>query len=259
MQEGAKKRLAGAVVVITLAIVFVPMLFEEQASDPTYVPGPLSAESSVPSTFDAPYPDQGFLSPPGTQTLTEAETQLTPSEPLQNFAPVDPEAAAVDDGDALVFDPLQEPTGPFVAAPTQPPPTAPTPASRQAAPVSRPQPTPAPRPAQPPSRPTPPPAPPPRREPSVAAAPPPPKPRPDAPAVWIVQVASLNSADAANNLAAKLKQSGFAAFVESAVVNGRTYYRVRVGPSSERDQANRLADKLRKQHKLDTLIQRYSQ
>ncbi|WP_246237560.1 SPOR domain-containing protein [Caldichromatium japonicum] len=58
-------------------------------------------------------------------------------------------------------------------------------------------------------------------------------------------------------MADRLKQSGFSAFVEQAEVSGKTYYRVRVGPDSDRAAAERTAAQLREQHKLDTLIQRY--
>lgn len=73
----------------------------------------------------------------------------------------------------------------------------------------------------------------------------------------MVQVSSLGSPEAAGKLADKLKQAGYSAFVERAEVGGKTYYRVRVGPDIDRANAERTAEMLRKQQKLDTLIQRY--
>jgi DedD protein len=73
---------------------------------------------------------------------------------------------------------------------------------------------------------------------------------------YVTQVASLGTAASAQELAAKLQDEGYSAFVESAEVGGRTYFRVRVGPEADRSSAEKTAAKLRRTYK-DPFVQRY--
>jgi DedD protein len=245
MREGAKKRLAGAVVMIAVAVIFVPMLFEDEPLAPPYVQGPLPPEPGFqdPVSFEAPYTVAGTPPMPADISgLTDEEAQLTPPEPMQDFGSVG-ESFMEDGPDAIAFDPIQEPASPTVAPPRTPP-AAPPPAPRT---TQAPTPKPTQQTAQPPA---------PKPE-SRVSLPEPPRSRADGLPSWVVQVSSLGSPEAAGKLADKLKQAGFSSFVEQAVVNGKTYYRVRVGPDIDRTNAERTAEMLRKQQKLDTLIQRY--
>lgn len=61
---------------------------------------------------------------------------------------------------------------------------------------------------------------------------------------WAVQVAALSSGDAATKLAADLKARGYSAFVLEHRADGRIFYRVRVGPESQRERADALAARL---------------
>ena len=61
---------------------------------------------------------------------------------------------------------------------------------------------------------------------------------------WAVQVAALSSGDAAAKLAADLKARGYSAFVLEHRADGRVFYRVRVGPESQRERADALAARL---------------
>lgn len=61
---------------------------------------------------------------------------------------------------------------------------------------------------------------------------------------WAVQVAALSSGDAAAKLAADLKAKGYSAFVLEHRADGRIFYRVRVGPESQRERADALAARL---------------
>lgn len=247
MREGAKKRLAGAVVMVASVVIFVPMLFEDESLAPPYVQGPLPPEPGFQdaSSFGAPY--TATVTPPmstDARGLTDEEALLTPPEPMQGVVErVD--AVSFEDGQGeMTFDP--EPAPPSVAAPREtrsaPPPAPRTQTSKPVQP---------PKTAQQPTQP-----PPPKPE-APVSLPEPPKSRADGLPSWVVQVSSLGSPEAAGKLADKLKQSGFSSFVERAEVGGRTYYRVRVGPDIDRANAERTADMLRKQQKLDTLIQRY--
>jgi DedD protein len=248
MREGAKKRLAGAMVMVALVVSFVPMLFEDESLAPPYVQGPLPPEPGFqdPFTFDAARTATETLPiPTDASGLTDEEARLTPPEPMQGFEAVD--AVSFEDGsDEFTFEPIQEPASLTVTPPREAR-SAPPPAPRTQA--QAPKPAQSPKTAQQPAQT-------PTSKPAVSL-PEPPKSRADGLSSWVVQVSSLGSPEAAGKLADKLKQAGFSAFVERAEVSGKTYYRVRVGPDIDRANAERTADMLRKQQKLDTLIQRY--
>jgi len=256
MREGAKKRLTGAVVMVALAVIFVPMLFEDESSAPTYVQGPLPLAPGIqdPLTLDVSHaPAEVSQIPAGEQGLSDEEMHLAPPEPMPGVERVD--AGFFDDlADPVVLDPVQEPAAsPTVTRtretrPDQPP----TPRPAQA-----PKPPQASKPAQPPKTAQRPAQTSPPRPEAQVSLPEAPKSRADGLSSWVVQVASLGTPEAAGKLADKLKQAGFSAVVEQAMVGGRIYYRVRVGPDIDRANAERTADLLRKQQKLDTLIQRY--
>jgi DedD protein len=204
MQEGAKKRLVGAVVIVSLAVIFVPMLFEEE---------PVTALPPLPAVVpEEPIVDERFRS----------ESFLTPADSgiggLAQEAPVEPGALAV---------PVEEVSEPVYEAPFGEPVVD----SEEAAPPS-----------------------PPAAEPIPVA--PAPMARDDGMPSFVTQVASLGTAAGAQELAAKLQDEGYSAFVESAEVGGRTYYRVRVGPEVDRARADKTAAELRRKYK-DPFVQRY--
>jgi DedD protein len=89
------------------------------------------------------------------------------------------------------------------------------------------------------------------------SAPPPARGANDGMPSWVIQVASVATAQGAAELEGKLRKGGFSAFVEKAVVNGKVYYRVRVGPELDRARAERNAAQLRERFKLNTLITSY--
>lgn len=109
-----------------------------------------------------------------------------------------------------------------------------------------------------PPEPTPEPAPEPvapREPPAVAKAPPavpvkPPVETAPAPAAvtrggWAVQVGAFGSATAAQRLVTDLQGAGYRAYVSPVTRSGKTLHRVRVGPEAGRDEANRLAERLK--------------
>jgi DedD protein len=69
---------------------------------------------------------------------------------------------------------------------------------------------------------------------------------PPAPATgeWLVQVGTFGQKDNADRLVARLKQRGFPAFVSPTTRNGKTLYRVRVGPAGTREAASDVAERL---------------
>lgn len=217
MDEGAKRRLVGAAVLVALLVIFVPMLVDDGdrsdgLGDPIQVPG----ESEIDAAFDTEMPAVQALD----QALGEGPTPpLPPPETHDNQVELPPPAEV---------EPL-EPSAPRIpvelAAP--PPPVQPTPA----------------RPAERPAPPS-----------ATAAGP---KPVPAGATAWVVQVASLGSAAAAQDLQDDLRGQGFPAFVEQALVNGKTYYRVRVGPEVDRARADSVAARVQGFTSSKPLVQRY--
>ena len=63
---------------------------------------------------------------------------------------------------------------------------------------------------------------------------------------WAVQVGSFSSQDNAERLRDELKKKGYRAFVTRVSDDDRTLYRVRVGPEQDRERADLLARRLRK-------------
>jgi cell division septation protein DedD len=88
-------------------------------------------------------------------------------------------------------------------------------------------------------------------QPAVVATPPPAAPRPaaaaPAPAAkgdWVVQLGSFGAEDNARALARRADQFGYRASVSTTRSNGRTLYRVRVGPYAARREAEAAASAL---------------
>jgi DedD protein len=126
MREGAKKRLVGAVVIFALAVIFVPMLFE----DDSHVPQP-----PLPVVMpDEPEVDERFRTE---SFLTAPEPYLGGGEQKDESWP-DTQALSAPAGDEEL-DPIYEPTfdeprldepAPAIATPQQPVEPAPPPPMR---------------------------------------------------------------------------------------------------------------------------------
>ncbi len=230
MREGAKKRLIGAVVIVALAVIFVPMLFE---------PEPLDRLPPI---------QQSIPRPPAFQPGVKTETFLSPQD--TGIGGPDPAAPKVSE-------PLDLPPPPDSGGREEPV-AAPRERGVPAAPTARPQPAPparAPEPARP-SRVAPPEAPT-QGGSRPGAAPQANGGRGGAAGNWVVQVASIPNQASAAELESKLKAGGYPAFIEKAEVNGRTTYRVQVGPEADRARAEQTAARLRDKHKVQPLIRNY--
>lgn len=226
MREGAKRRLAGAVAVVALAVIFVPMLFEEKslAPPPNQTALPLVPDFAEPAGAEFAEPlNDATLPPPNEET--DADLPIDSAlPPLSTFSGSDDafpdgEPAGSNQPAAPARDLPSGQPGQLNRAPSKPSTAAP---SKETA----------------------------------AANPSKPKPSDDKMSSWVIQVASLGTAQTAAALEKKLRAAGFSAFVEQAEVRGKQYYRVRVGPEMDRASAERAATKLRQQQKLETLIQR---
>jgi DedD protein len=62
---------------------------------------------------------------------------------------------------------------------------------------------------------------------------------------WAVQVGAFGSVAAAQRLVRDLEGAGYRAFISPVTRAGKTLHRVRVGPEAGRDDANRLAERLK--------------
>ena len=67
---------------------------------------------------------------------------------------------------------------------------------------------------------------------------------------WAVQVAAFGEKDKALALQEKLLASKLSAFTEQSGKAGKTIYRVKVGPELQRENADKLRDKIEKEHGL---------
>ncbi len=64
--------------------------------------------------------------------------------------------------------------------------------------------------------------------------------------MWAVQLGSFSERENAERLAAKLKELKFAAFLSQAPAESGSYHRVRIGPLKDRESADAMADRLQK-------------
>ena len=212
-----KQRMVGALVLIALAVIFLPMLFTRQ-------------DESHPVQVDAPAAPQA---PAGQQVqvepVTVPEPQALPQEP-------------VPDEDSVAAS-SQPPSMPIAPAPAAQAPAAAAPQAVKPAPA--PKPTPAP--AAPVTTPAAPSAPP------VAKAAPSGVDANGLSVSWSVQLASMSNRANADNLQKTLRTQGYNAYIRTADGVNRVF----VGPLIERAEADRLRDQLDKQQKLKGIVVRF--
>ncbi len=71
---------------------------------------------------------------------------------------------------------------------------------------------------------------------------------------FAVQVGAFGASSSAEKLAARLRTKGFDVYVSPGVAAGQARWRVRVGPSPTRDQAERAAARLKAEEQLPTWV-----
>lgn len=240
MEEGSKRRLIGATVVVVLLVIFVPMLVEEE-------PGPPATPTVVetkPGSQARPEMDAEFRQPPQPSPLATI-TELPPPDLLTD-AERDMAEGRHAGGDLGARKPTGDTKhGAAPASGAQPPKEAGKPSAKEATKEPRKE----------TAKETPKTAP--KEQPGETAAKAAEQPPKKTGSGWIFQVASLTEREKAAAMASNLKSKGFPAFVEEAEVNGRTYYRVRVGPRKERKEIDALAAAVRDKTGQSGQIQRY--
>ena len=224
LDKAYKQRMVGALVLIAIAVIFLPMLFSRQDEA-------RRVQVDAPAAPQAPAPTQLKVEP-----VSVPEQQPLPQEPVPSdeelTQPVQPARPA---------QPVQQRTS------QQPPamPIAPAPSKPVAA---------APKPVQPaPAKPAPAPTPAPVQTPVASAAE---TNRVDANGLsvtWSVQLASLSNRANADNLQKTLRTQGYNAYIRTADGVNRVF----VGPVIERAEADRLRDTLEKQQKIKGIVVRF--
>ncbi|WP_342624769.1 SPOR domain-containing protein [Pseudomonas alkylphenolica] len=217
LDKVVKQRMVGALVLVALAVIFLPMLF--------------SREDEM------------------RQVRVEApEAPAAPSMPQVQVEPVPvPEPQVLPEENPVIVDestaPVQAPSTPIAPAPV-------------AVPVPAPAPAPAPAVAAKPATPPPAAKPQTQPAPAVASATKPAVGKIDAnglPVSWSVQLASLSNRAGAENLQKTLRSQGYNAYIRSAGGMNRVY----VGPLIERAEAERLRDVISRQQKLNGIVVRF--
>ena len=226
MEQRFKQRLVGAVVLVSLAVVFVPILFD--------MPPDMDREASAPSISQIPERPRDHAGAPVNVTLDPPQT-------LRLDAEVERERSMSEaDADGGASPAAVEAATATTVSPAAPQPSAPP------APATRTDPSPAPSdtasaagtPAGGSER--------------KRAAP--------APAAgdWTVQLGSFAKPENARALHKRLQDKGYSAFVESASSAQGAVSRVLVGPMSDRKQAEESVVKLRREMALDGIVVPYS-
>lgn len=217
LDKAYKQRMVGALVLVALAVIFLPMLFSRQ-------------DEQRQVTVDAPAaPQAPSVAPVQVEPVTVPEPEALPQEPV----PSDEELAAQPDAPAMPITPA--PSAPASApAVSSKPAVAPPPAP--AAPAAKPAP------AQPIT--------------AAPSKPDTTQSRVDANGLsvsWSVQLASLTSRESAENLQKSLRSQGYNAYIRSADGKNRVF----VGPLIERAEADRLRDLLSRQQNLKGFVVRF--
>ncbi|RMO05727.1 Sporulation related protein [Pseudomonas cichorii] len=214
-----KQRMVGALVLIAVAVIFLPMLFtrqdevrQVQVEAPAAPQAPVAPQVKV---DPVPVPEPQILPQepvPGEEDMSTA-SQLPPSMPI---APAPPVASAPAQAPAQAAAPAPKPAKPAPAPATTPAAPAPAPATTAKAAPS-----------------------------GVDAN--------GLSVSWSVQLASMSNRANADKLQKTLRAQGYNAYIRTADGVNRVF----VGPLIERAEADRLRDQLDKQQKLKGIVVRF--
>ncbi len=227
MNPGLKQRLIGAVVLIALAVIFLPMLLPGNGGSTMPLFG--SNVPAAPGTRFEPIDIPIQTPPPAPSTQVSVVDQPTPGDVASNEKPQQPPLVA----------PAPAAAPPSVAV--TPPATSPAPAQP---PVVAVQPSPV-KPAQPQS---------PLKQ-TAPAQPVAPATPPRTPGeAWDVQLGSFSSSVNALALQDKVRKAGFSAYVEKVKAEQGISYRVRIGPEVSRDRADALRQQVQGKMKMNGIV-----
>jgi len=219
LDKGMKQRMVGALVLVALAVIFLPMLFSREDEmrqvqvDAPQAPAMPSLPQVQVETIQVPeqQPVADLSEQPPVVVDESTAPASTPSQPIAPAPPAVPQAQA----------PAAKPVAPAPAAKVETRPAA-TPAPATAASAAKPA------------------------APSKIDA-------NGLPVSWSIQLASLSNRVGADNLQKTLRSQGYNAYIRSADGMNRVY----VGPLIERAEAERLRDVINRQHKLKGFVVRF--
>lgn len=214
MDQRAKQRLTGAVILVALVVLVIPALLTGPPD--TQAPAESTNEGMQEYTIDLGDPNR------------RAQPASRPAPEPTVVASAPPPAS----------------TTPATAAPGESARAESTPTSPATNPV-----TPAPTPVNPATRSAPTPAPPIRVEPARPATQ-----QPAEPGGFVVQIGTFGSRENAERLVLDMKAKRFAAFLVPVTSNGRELYRVRVGPTRDRASAEALAADLKRAGQTGSIV-----
>lgn len=224
LDKAYKQRMVGALVLIAIAVIFLPMLFSRQdEARRVQVDAPAAPQAPATSQIKVEpvsVPEQQPLPQepvPTDDELTQPAQSAHPAQPVQQRTSQQPPAMPIAPAPSK---PVAAATKPVQTAPAK---SAPTPAPAQAtAPVT---------PAADTSR--------------VDAN--------GLSVTWAVQLASLSNRANADNLQKTLRTQGYNAYIRTSDGVNRVF----VGPVIERVEADRLRDTLEKQQKIKGIVVRF--
>ena len=220
LDKAYKQRMVGALVLVALAVIFLPMLFSRQDEQ-------RQITVEAPAAPQAPAMPQVQVEP-----VVVPEPQALPQEPVPSdddiaqdvpAAPAAPVAPAV----SAVPAPAAKPVTPPAPTPAPVPALAAKPATAPAQPIT-----------------------------AVPGKPDTTQSRVDANGLsvsWSVQLASLSNRESAEKLQKTLRSQGYNAYIRSADGKNRVF----VGPLIERAEADRLRDLLNRQQNLKGFVVRF--
>jgi DedD protein len=222
LDKVVKQRMVGALVLVALAVIFLPMLFSREDEM-------RQVRVEAPEAPAAPQMPQVQVEPvavPEPQVLPEEQPVIVEQSTAPAQAPSAPIAPIVP-APAAAPAPAPAPAPAVAAKPVAPPPAAKPEVKVEAKPAA-----------------------------TVASAAKPAPGKIDAnglPVSWSIQLASLSNRAGADSLQKTLRSQGYNAYIRSAGGMNRVY----VGPVIERAEAERLRDVISRQQKLNGIIVRF--
>ncbi len=209
LRKRARRRLIGAIALVTMVAVFLPMALDHE-------PKPVNQDITIriPSSSSGAFTSKLVPAPDAESVVKPASG--TPVQPAASAAVDAPKAAAAKP-DAVAVPPAVEPKPAPPKVPAVAPPKA------QAQPV-----------AKPPARSAP--------APKVADQA---KPAAKSAGGYVVQVAALNDAGKAKQMQQQIAAAGVKSYTEVVPVAKGEVTRVRAGPFASRDEAEKIRDRLK--------------
>lgn len=210
MNSALKQRLVGAIVLVALAVIFVPSFLREKQVEPvnteTLIPDPPERETM---TFESPTPPDDVEPAPAPETMfmpddSEQQPVADSLEQAREQTETTPEAASDESATETADD---EPSDGTRDNSAQTESALPEAATDEGA--------------------------------------------------WVVQVASLSSAESARKLRDRLQDEGHRAYVREASTSSGQVSRVYIGPKIERSQAEAIKSAVDESLKVESLILRF--